>query len=136
MTAASQRDLQTIAPYFFVGDIIRAAEYYRDKLGFAFDRYWGDPPGFVIVYRDGVHVMLRAGHDGGRPHPNRTLDEHAWDAYIWVRDANAMHEELKGRLAMITRSPNDTFYGCWEFEVCDLDGHIICFGQVLENAGS
>jgi hypothetical protein len=37
-----------IAPVFLVKDVVKSAEYYRDFLGFLFDRYWGDPPDFVL----------------------------------------------------------------------------------------
>lgn len=32
-----------IAPYLIVDDLVQSAEFYRDKLGFKFDRYWGAP---------------------------------------------------------------------------------------------
>ena len=48
-----------IAPYFIVDNVIDTANYYRDKLGFKYDRFWGEPePRFAMVYRNGVVVML------------------------------------------------------------------------------
>ena len=120
-----------ISPYFFVRDLAAAAEHYRDKLGFAFDRYWGDPPVFVMVRRDRVQLMLRGPIYGGRPQPNRALDCDSWDAYLYVRDADALHAELKQRGADIIRPPEDQPYGCRDFEVRDLDGYVLCFGQDL-----
>jgi hypothetical protein len=35
------RELLAIAPLFFVADVAKAAEFYRDVLGFAFERIWG-----------------------------------------------------------------------------------------------
>jgi uncharacterized glyoxalase superfamily protein PhnB len=129
--AEADRQLRAVSPYLFVADIVRAAEYYRDRLGFAFDRYWGEPACFVMVRRDGVQLMLRSGAFGGRPQPNRRLDEDSWDAYIYVRDADAFHAELVGRGARIVRPLCDQEYGCRDFEVRDLDGYVLCFGQVL-----
>jgi catechol 2,3-dioxygenase-like lactoylglutathione lyase family enzyme len=34
-----------IAPNFIVPDVVKSSAFYRDKLGFVFDGYWGDPPG-------------------------------------------------------------------------------------------
>ena len=34
----------SIAPYFFVADIASTANFYRDKLGFGYDRFWNEPP--------------------------------------------------------------------------------------------
>jgi uncharacterized glyoxalase superfamily protein PhnB len=131
MAATEERQALNISPYFFVQDIVRAAEYYRDKLGFRFDRYWGEPPCFVMVRRDRIQFMLRSGAFGGRPQPNRELDSDSWDAYVYVRDADALHAELSARKAEIIRPPEDQPYDCRDFEVRDLDGYVICFGQDL-----
>ena len=31
-----------VAPYFIVGDVVATANYYRDRLGFEYHRFWGD----------------------------------------------------------------------------------------------
>ena len=48
-----------IAPYFMVDDVVATANFYRDKLGFDYERFWGEPASFCMVYRDGVIIMLR-----------------------------------------------------------------------------
>ena len=111
MSEAKQAQALNISPYFFVSDLVAAAEHYRDKLGFVFDRYWGDPPVFVMVRRDRVQLMLRGPNHGGRPQPNRALDCDTWDAYLYVRDADALHAELSRRGATILRPPEDQ--GLW-----------------------
>jgi predicted lactoylglutathione lyase len=47
-----------VAPYFIVDDVVATANYYRDSLGFDYDRLWGEPPAFCMVRRNGVVVML------------------------------------------------------------------------------
>ena len=47
-----------VAPVLLVRDVVAAANYFRDKLGFAYDRLWGEPPNFCMVRRDGQTVML------------------------------------------------------------------------------
>jgi hypothetical protein len=52
MSEANTQKDQTffsISPSFLVDDVVATAEYYRDVLGFSFDRYWGEPPCFVIL---------------------------------------------------------------------------------------
>lgn len=123
------------APYFVVPEITAAAEHYRDKLGFTFNGYWGDPPSFVMVQRAGVTIMLKA-VAGVEPAPNhRQFAGHegvGWDAYIWVPDATSLYDELGERGADIARPLEDAPYGCREFEVRDNNGYVICFGQDLE----
>lgn len=117
----------SVSPYLFVSDVERSAAYYRDVLGFSFERFWGEPPCFVMVCRDAVQLMLSSKGDGARP--NRTYDRHAWDAYVYVCDADTLHAECVARGADVVSPPTDQVYGCREFEVRDPDGHVICFGQ-------
>ena len=52
------RQCWTCAPYFIVDDVVSTANYYRDKLGFHYERFWNDPPSFCMVKRNGVVIML------------------------------------------------------------------------------
>lgn len=130
-TGADQK-LFGIAPYFIVDDIFQSAEFYRDKLGFQFDRIWGEPPQFVMVRRDGVILMLKSVGSTGHVRPNHRVNpDSCWDAYIWVKDADALYEELRAQGVKITREICDADYGCRDFDVEDNSGYILCFGQDL-----
>ena len=130
---SNEQKLYGVAPYLIVDDIFQAAEFYRDKLGFQFDRIWGEPPQFVIVHRDAVHLMLKSVGSPGHARPNHRVNPDAcWDAYIWVKNADALYEELRARGVKITREICDTDYGCRDFDVEDNSGYILCFGQDLE----
>ena len=48
--------LTTISPQFVVPDVIAAAEYYRDILGFRISGYFPDPPVFAMVARDTAEI--------------------------------------------------------------------------------
>lgn len=39
-TGESAKRRWAIAPYFHVDDVVSTANWYRDKLGFAYDRFW------------------------------------------------------------------------------------------------
>jgi len=130
----TDRQLLAINPYFLVEDVHRSAEYYRDVLGFSFDQFWGDPPAFVMVRRDGVQIMLREPADERRPgvaRPNKGVLRHSFDAYVYVRDVDRLHDELRARGARILYPPCDQPHDCREFEVEDLNGYVLCFGQDL-----
>jgi uncharacterized glyoxalase superfamily protein PhnB len=124
-----------ISPYFIVDDVVASAEYYRDKLGFHFDRYWGEPPCFCMVQRSGIVIMLSQLPKTGLMRPNRLADPEgeAWDAYIHVENADALHAEFKVRGVKIVRDLCDQFYGCRDFDVADCNGYRLCFGHDLEN---
>jgi predicted enzyme related to lactoylglutathione lyase len=125
-----------IAPYFFVDDVVRTANDYRDKLGFHYDRFWGDPPSFCMVKRSGIVIMLSRVLEPGGVRPNRLADPEgeAWDAYVWIEDADGLHEEFQSRGVTIVRDICDQPYGCRDFEVEDCNGYRLCFGQDLGHA--
>ena len=66
----------------------------------------------------------------GRIRPNRMADPEggAWDAYIWVEDADALHAEFTSRSVKIVRDLCDQVYGCRDFEIDDYNGYRLCFG--------
>jgi uncharacterized glyoxalase superfamily protein PhnB len=134
-TSAAARDEQKlygVAPYLIVDDINAAAEFYRDQLGFQFNQIWGDPPQFVIVRRDGASIMLKSIGSTGHSRPNNSVHPDAcWDAYIRVKDADAIYDELRSRGVKIVREIEDTYYNCRDFDVEDNSGYILCFGQDL-----
>lgn len=43
-----------------VKDVVASANYYRDKVGFTYARFWGEPPCFCILWRDNFHLMRMA----------------------------------------------------------------------------
>jgi Glyoxalase/Bleomycin resistance protein/Dioxygenase superfamily len=134
-TAIGQSVFLEAAPYFLVDDVFATAEYYRDKLGFHFDTFFGEPPAFVIVKRNTTRMMFRQGPEARRPaaRSNVELLPHALDAYIWVSDVDGLAAELKGRGADIVNGPHDSDGGPTRREllVRDLNGYVLCFGRVL-----
>jgi len=126
---SGERALLAVAPLFFVADVAKAAAYYRDVLGFGLERIWGVPPCFCMPHRDGLTVMLSEVDDKARIRPNGA-DGCSWDAYVWVRDADALFAAFKAAGALIVHAPVDrNDYGNREFAVRDLDGYIIAFAH-------
>jgi predicted enzyme related to lactoylglutathione lyase len=123
----------SIAPYFIVDDVAAAANYYRDKLGFTYERLWNNPPSFCMVSRSGVIIMLAEHKQPGAVRPNRLVDPEgeAWDAYIWIDDVDKLSAEFKTRGVKITRDVCNQVYGCRDFDVEDCNGYRLCFGQPL-----
>jgi predicted enzyme related to lactoylglutathione lyase len=87
-----------------------------------------------MVHRNGVVIMLAQLERTGVMRPNRTVDPEggAWDAYIWIDDADALYAELKSKGTRIARDICDQPYGCRDFDIEDCNGYRLCFGQDLE----
>jgi len=121
-------------PVFHVADVVRAAEWYRDVLGFqdAAPFGFGAPsaPNFMILSRDDVEIMLQqAGDEAGE---SRSASKAAgeWHAYFRVFHLQAMHAEFQANLH-VDLPIVVTAYGWEEFTVTDPDGHVLVFSESL-----
>ena len=84
-----------------------------------------------MVERGGVVFMLAQVDEPGAVRPNRLADPEAsaWDAYVWLDDADALHAELAAKGATVVRAPCNQPYGCRDFEIDDGNGYRLCFGH-------
>jgi len=119
----SSEELRTTSLCSLVENVVKTAEYYRDVLGFKFDRYWGEPTCFVILRRDSIEISLSRPGPSCSPLPNRKSHPDApWDAYVWVTDLGSLREELQSKGARMIRGPEDTFSHTREIEIEDCNG--------------
>ena len=120
--------LKSIAPQFVEPDVVRAAEYYRDKLGFEILGYFLTPPVCAMVRRDDVEIHFGKSERGPAA-PGSARRGDGLDAYIFVADIDGLYGEFRGRGAEIVEGPVDRAYGRREIVVRDPDGFRIAFGQ-------
>lgn len=125
-------ELLATSASFVVDDVFRSAEYYRDVLGFTFDTFFGSPPSFVIVQRNGVAVMLKQ-LPGSSPQKADAGPPDFLDAYFWVDDLRLLADELRQRGAdLVVETTERPIYNGRDLYVRDCDGRILCFGQLLD----
>ncbi len=114
--------LHDAAPVFVAKDVVKSAEYYRDVLGFKIEFLYGNPPFYAGVERDGVLIHLQAARETKRQPGHSSL-------YVFVTEVDALYEELKAKGAKILKPPQDYAYGMRDFDIDDLDGNHLGFGQ-------
>jgi ubiquinone/menaquinone biosynthesis C-methylase UbiE/catechol 2,3-dioxygenase-like lactoylglutathione lyase family enzyme len=121
-----------VAPRFAVSKIDASVAYYRDKLGFRVDK---EEHGFAIVSRDGVAFQLILPEE--KPTAPRDVTQFAadCDAYVYVRDANALHDEFRKNGALIAQPPQKR-RDAIEFDVATPDGGVIRFAQRVGGSSS
>ena len=73
--AAAPKPRWSVAPFFIVDDVVATANFYRDKLGFHYDRFWGDPPGFCMVHRAGITINTVDQGDAVESRSKQTIEE-------------------------------------------------------------
>lgn len=128
--------LTMVSPVFVVPDVVAAAEYYRDVLGFRILSYFLDPPVFAMVERDAVDIHIGKADNDAQPSPNISRRRGVGiDAYIWVNDLDALHAEFKSRGARIIESPVLRVYKCYEMVVEDNFGFRLCFSMDTRRSG-
>ncbi len=119
------------APYFPVADVEQSASYYERVLGFRREYAAGTPAEFAILSRDGQAIMLRRVPAPSRITPNEKQGG-TWDVFFWVRDARALHAELRSNGADVVYGPLvQEAYHMEEFAVRDGEGYVLGFGQPL-----
>ena len=86
---------------------------------------------FAIMSRDGLPVMLRLVDSSERITPNEKQGG-TWDAFFWVRDAQALYDELQNNGAEVVYGPIvQQEYHMKEFAVRDREGYVLGFGEAL-----
>lgn len=118
--------IRAAIPMIYVSSVPRAAEFFRDKLGFAIDFLHGSPAFYGSVSRDGVALHLRFVHE-----PVVALEvrekESLLSAFIAVENVKALFEEYKANdvpfVWLLRKEP----WGGPTFAVRDPDGNCISF---------
>jgi catechol 2,3-dioxygenase-like lactoylglutathione lyase family enzyme len=112
--------MQKALPELPVDDVAAAVAYYRDVLGFRIN-YQQDDLG--VMDRDKITVLLI---------PRTERHAGIGSAYVYVKDADALHAELRARGASIQGEPVSHPWGLRDFEVLDLAQNQLRFGQPFE----
>jgi predicted enzyme related to lactoylglutathione lyase len=108
------------APVLHVPDVIGAAAFYRDVLGFTWD--FGDDT-YAVVWRDNsaIHFVRDETSPSGI------------HLFQWVKDVDAYYKEIVDRGANVAKEPTNQPYGIREFGLNDVNGVGIVFGQDIEH---
>lgn len=131
------RNLASITPFFIVRNLQQSLAHYIERLGFTLD--FEGPPDDVYygqVSREGASVMLKTITPEVLPCPNHSRHEWArWDAYVYVRDPDALFAEFKHRGATFVKELSFIDHGLWGFEVSDADGYVLAFFRLRDERG-
>ena len=120
---------KALVPQLVVPDVVMAAEFYRDKLGFELLGYFLDPPVYAMLRRDDVEIHFGKG-DGLETKTNESLRRGlGHDIYIIVSDIEGVFRELTEAGVEIVEGPIKRVYGSIEVTAKDCFGFTIVFGD-------
>lgn len=106
------------APLLLVPDVPATAAFYKGILGFTSDP-GAETPEYTVVWRDNAAVHLAKGEDA--PTGVRI--------FFWVKDVNALHDEVLRRGASIAVPIQTRPYGIRDFSMHDPNGVMVVLGQ-------
>jgi catechol 2,3-dioxygenase-like lactoylglutathione lyase family enzyme len=108
-------------------DPVRSHAFYRDTLGLAVYREYGNPPldGGVVYFLGGGYLEV-AGRAPGPAGPNVEL-------WLQVRDLRATYDELVRRGVTVVQAPSRMPWGLDEMWITDPDGVRIAVVEVPED---
>ena len=114
-----------IGPVIPVPDVSSAVSYHCDQLGFDRDFVVGEPPdhGSVTRGRVGIQFIL--------PSKQFSLTDYPGWIYLFVENIDALANEYSQRGVTFTQQLGTRDHGMREFEIADLNGLRLRFGQYL-----
>ncbi|MBN8532892.1 MAG: VOC family protein [Rhizobiales bacterium] len=112
-------------------DVAGSVAFWIGKLGFSVVETFGSPPEFAILRRDCAYQMIGMARSGP-PMLRRDQRSGLMDAYFWVDDAQALHDDLTRSACTFAAPLEKQPYGVIEFMIETPDGHHIAFGQDLQ----
>ncbi|MGY4707785.1 VOC family protein [Candidatus Bipolaricaulota sp. J31] len=125
-----------LAPMFLVGDVERAARFYREVLGGKLAAVYPEQPPYewVSLKLGEVELMFWEVGAAVREYPGLEIPENlvSFIAYIYVDGLDALYERVR-EAAEVLMEPVDQFYGMREFTIRDPFGFVLTFAQ--EKAG-
>jgi catechol 2,3-dioxygenase-like lactoylglutathione lyase family enzyme len=119
-SSTERGQLRQVMPNMPMSDLHAGVVYYRDVLGFTVNYEQQD---LGVMDRDDVRMLLVA----------RTKKfTGIGSCYVYVRDVDALHAELRGKGANVLDEPLSMPWGLRQFHLLDSDGNEITFGQTFE----
>ena len=109
------------APLLLVPDVGTTAAFYRTMLGFTSDP-GSETTGYSVVWRDNAAVHLAQGE---QPPTGVRI-------FFWVKDVNALYQEVIGRGATVAVPIETRPYGIRDCSIWDPNGVMVVCGQDVD----
>ena len=126
--AGNAQAAYSLAPILAVPDVLAAAEFYCDKLGFTIGFLFGDPPTHAGIHRgewtnEGAHIQLSLTDQPLPPMPQVGF-------YVFMgEDVDGLFEQYRAAGVHIEREPTNEPWGMREFAIRDCNGYLLRFGR-------
>ncbi len=126
--AGNAQAAYSLAPILAVPDVLAAAEFYCDKLGFTIGFLFGDPPTHAGIHRgewtnEGAHIQFTLTDQPLQPKPQVGF-------YVFMgEDVDGLFEQYQAASVHIEWEPTNEPWGMREFAIRDCNGYLLRFGR-------
>ena len=111
------------ASVFKVSNIEESIDFYTRLLPFSLTFSWGNPTEYAVLKNGGVSIHLAA-------HPEKKIKQEGLShIYIFVYDVEAIFNLCADNGIKIKSQPAIRDYKMKDFDIEDLDGNILTFGN-------
>jgi uncharacterized glyoxalase superfamily protein PhnB len=113
-------------PFLPVRNLRETIQYYKDKLGFQGEWFWGDPPTDAGCQRNELSILFNQ-------NPEFSERVKGLELVMFVDDVDGIYSELKNKSGVEIASPiKDEPWGIREFTVKDINGYLLRISCSLE----
>lgn len=117
-------------PFLPVRDLEETITFYKSKLGFTDEWYWGDPPTDAGISRDGLSLFFVK----NEKHNARINDgENRLQLCLFVSNVEEIYKEVIRNGVNVHQTLHSKPRNVREFSVIDNNGYILRIGEYIEN---
>lgn len=114
-------------PFLPVKDLNETVQFYKEKLGFSNEWFWGDTD--AGMSRDDLHLLFNKNADHvEKINSNSQSLEICW----FVKNVNDIYEEMKSKGVHIASKLENKPWRMREFTIFDNNGYAIRIGEGIE----
>ncbi len=123
----NRKKFNRIVPFLPVRNLEETIAYYRDKLGFYHEWFWGQKD--AGIERDDIHLLFCLSPE----YINVTHKKDLHFEFMWfVNNVDGIYKEYKKNGVEILRELEDKPTGVREFTIFDINGYTIRIGEPLK----
>ena len=121
--------LRGSAPVWPVADVGATVRWFEQNFGFEASTHPQlEPFEWASLVRNNVEIMLQRVPGYEKPNLYTRREGGVWDIYIRVKGVRELYDGLPADVSVISPLTH-LEYGCDEFEVVDLNGYTLVFGE-------
>ena len=125
-------NITCVVPVLLTNDLEATIDFYTKKLGFRIDFRHGEPTILVGLSRGEASIHYAAATPTGPRNSAAWQDgNHPADVNFFLKNVDALYEDLQRRGAPVKGKPSDQSYGIRDLDIQDPNGYVLRFNQIL-----